>query len=332
MINHRPDTGRRRFAVACLLCVCCLSLLLTGCQTGPDGNWSFTMKNPFKSSKSLVERSKDSLSSLIAEKESDDPAAGFAQKMARARNMERSGKYEEARPIYERLIAEYPARYEPRHRLGVVADRQRRYREAQALYSEAIRLEPRDPDVFNDLGYCLFLQGKLEKAESALLKAVALSPANSRYRNNLGMVFGHQDRYEEALAEFRRAGSEADAYYNLAFVLATQEEVEDAKSCFRLALAADPTYSRARAALESFERYEEDPKGLADSGPVIENGIPWVPYVEGSESEGAGNVQPTSHTTQTNSAGMGPVARPSSQAQFRQARSESSRRMQAGME
>jgi len=331
MIHHRPHAGCRRFALVCLLCVCCLSVL-TGCQTGPDGSWSFTIKNPFTTGKSLVSRSKESLSSLIAEKKPEDPAAGFGQKMAQARNLERSGKYEEARPLYERLIAEYPGRYEPRHRLGVVADRQRRYREAQALYSEAIRLQPKDPDVFNDLGYCLFLQGKLEKAESALLKAVALSPADSRYRNNLGMVYGHQGHYEEALAEFRHAGSEADAYYNLAFVLATQEEVEDAKNCFRLALAADPTYSRARAALESFERYEEDPEGLADYGPVVENGIPWVPYVEGSESQGAGDVQATSHTMQTNRAGLGPASRPSSQSQFRRARSETSRRMQAGME
>lgn len=332
MINHPSHTSRRRFTPSRLLGACGLLLVLTGCTTGPDGNWSFTVKNPLKGTKALAEQSKQSLSSLIADRGTRDPAATFAQEMARARGLERSGKYEEVRPIYERLIAEYPDRYEPRHRLGVVADRQRRYREAQALYGEAIRLEPRDPDVFNDLGYCLFLQGKLEKAESALLKAVALSPADSRYRNNLGMVFGHQERYEEALAEFRHAGSEADAYYNLAFVLATQEEVDGAKNCFRLALAADPTYDRARAALESFERYEKDPEGFADNSPIVQDGIPWVPYVEGSEAEGAGDVQPASHTTQTNSAGVGPAARPGSQSHFRRARLESSRRMQAGVQ
>ena len=60
--------------------------------------------------------------------------------MASGRNLERTGKHEEARQIYERLVAGCPRRYEAYHRLAVVADRQRRHREAQALYSQAIRL------------------------------------------------------------------------------------------------------------------------------------------------------------------------------------------------
>ena len=327
MSNHRPRPNRRQSVLRSLLPACCLVALVSGCQTGPDGNWTLSVKNPVKGVQTLAKKSKDSLSSLVADKTPEEPANKFAQEMARARNLERAGKYEEARPIYEGLIADYPDRYEPRHRLGVVADRQRRYREAQALYSEAIRLEPNNPDVFNDLGYCLFLQGQLDKSESALLKSVSLSPADSRYRNNLGMVYGHQGRYEEALDQFRSAGSEADAYYNLAFVLAAKEEVEGAKNCFRLALAADPTYDRARAALKSFERFEKDPEGLTDNSPAMENGVPWVPYVEGSESQ-TDDVRTASHTSPSASSRSGPFRRFNSQGELRGAPTQASQDVQ----
>lgn len=187
-----------------------------------------------------------------------DPAAEFAQEMIRAKNLERSGKAPEARTVYERLITRYPDRYEPFHRLGVIADRERRFGEAQALFDEAIRRNPTNPDLHNDLGYCLYLQGQFDQAEAAVSHALRLNPTNPRYYNNLGMIYGHQRRYEEALAQFRRGGSEADAYYNLAFMLAAREDTEGAKKYFRLALQADPGYDQARQALEAIDRSGTD--------------------------------------------------------------------------
>ena len=187
-----------------------------------------------------------------------DSSPEFAQEMIRAKNLERSGKAHEARIVYERLITRYPDRYEPFHRLGVIADRGRRFGEAQALFDEAIRRNPTNPDLHNDLGYCLYLQGQFDQAEAAVTHALRLNPANPRYYNNLGMIYGHQRRYEEALAQFRRGGSEADAYYNLAFMLAAREDTEGAKKYFHLALQADPGYDQARQALAAIDRSGAD--------------------------------------------------------------------------
>src|SRR5690606_32125088 len=160
---------------------------------------------------------------------------------------------------------------------AVVADKQRRYREAQALYSEAIRLHGPDAELFNNLGYSFYLQGNLRKAEAAMLKAVALQPANPRFRNNLGMVYGHQGRHDLAMEQFRRAGSDADAYYNLAFVLASQDNVEGAKECFRRALAVDPAHERAGRALAAFQRSEQIPLDQLAQAPAGANGAQWIP-------------------------------------------------------
>ncbi len=294
-----------------------LVIQLTGCKSGPE-SWDLSIKNPFKS--------RTASSSDVAEKKKTDPGPEFAGQLTEGRNLEKSAKYGEARRVYQKLIVAYPERYEPYHRLGVVADRQKRYSEAQALYSQAIRREPRNPELFNDLGFCFFLQGNLEKAEGAMLKAVSLAPSNERYRNNLGMVFGHMERYEDALAEFRRAGSDADAYYNLAFVLTAKNRPKDASDCFRLALAADPDHEPARRALANFEQYKDSPEGSLGNRPIAENGIRWVPYTEGGESS-SGVRQTAMNRSTDNASRVVPSMRNSTQGELQKGRTFLSQRL-----
>ena len=213
------------------------------------------------------------------------PKLGFGEQLSKARGQESSGKYDAARRVYKKLIAEFPNQYEPYHRLAVVADKQRRHDEAQALYAQAIRIEPKNAELFNDLGYSYYLDGELGKSERAILKAVSLEPTNSRFRNNLGLVIGQQGRFSNAFTQFSTAGSKADAHFNMAFLFASNGEYEQAKRSLRLAVAFDPRHEAALKALESFERYESDPDAITEVGEFVKNGIRWVPYVEGDQQE-----------------------------------------------
>jgi len=318
MINrclHRvthPGRMRGLLALGCLLAV-------AACSGGCAGGRVFTGDGPPSKFDQLLQKSP-------SEKEKDLRPSDYLAELAKGRNLERAAKHDEARKIYERLIAGYPNRCDAYHRLGVVADHQRRHREAEALYTQAIRLKGNDSQLFNDLGYCLFLQGKLQKAESSLLKAVALRPSDARARNNLGLILGHLGRYEEALEQFRHGGSEGDAYYNLAFVRASREEVDEAKECFRLALAADPTHERARRALETFSQYENDPEGLEHLDAFVQDGVRWVPYIEGETAESSAAVEPVPHEVDLYSPETSPSTRPDTQSLLKRARSMMSRR------
>lgn len=302
-----------------LSCICAVLMLTTGCESGPNGNGfaktgnPFSgMKNPFSSKAAdkgsspepaMTAQNTEGESEAASGEKKAEADANFWSRLGDGRAAKEAGRYEEAREIYQKLLVQYPTRPEPYHELGVVADRQKRHREAEALYAQAIRRNPADPQVFNDLGYCYFLQGKLEKAESALLKAVAGSPANSKFRNNLGMVYGHQGRLEEALEAFRHAGSESDAQYNLAFVMASQADFDSAKARLQLALAADPTYDPARRALRSFEEYERNPSRVSE--PIVNDGTHWTPAVaagEGSQSVAdSGQVMAAAHQSAVSS-------------------------------
>ena len=234
------------------------ALSATGCSTFTGGPRSWTQ-------------------ALNAIARKPDP---FAVDMGEAIKAEDAGKPVEAKVIYERLIRDFPKRYEPHHRLAMVPDRQKRHREAQTHLAEAQRLAPEKTEIFNDLGYSFYLQGQLNKAESAIAKAVQAQPTNPRFRNNLGLVLGQQGRMEEAHQQFRQAGSEADAQYNMAFILASRNDMEGAKRCFRAALLVDPTYEKARKTLESFERFERDPEAAMAMADIMKDGVRYVPYIE----------------------------------------------------
>jgi Tfp pilus assembly protein PilF len=213
-------------------------------------------------------------------------AERLEQQLALGNSQEQACQWDKAREVYAELCKDYPESVVAKHRLAVVYDRLKRHTEAQRLYEEAQRSEPENAELVNDLGYSYFLAGKLEQASLAFERALELDPHNARFHNNLGMVHGHQGHYEQALARFRKAGSDADAYYNLAFVYASQEKHDEAKQAFQKALLADPTHEKARASLAAFERYERTPAELRDESDLLphDSDSRWVAYVEGESA------------------------------------------------
>jgi tetratricopeptide (TPR) repeat protein len=227
-------------------------------------------------------------------KQSAAPAKSNSE-LARGIALERRGDYDKARKLYEAMLQRDPQNIAAIHRLGIVADAQGRHVEAEKHFLAALRKEPRNAEYLSDLGYCYYLQGKLEPARQALTQATSLAPHEPRYHNNLGLVLGHLKDYDGAFAEFSAAGSEADAYYNMAFVFAAQDLSQEAKLCFQRALDADPKHHRAREALASFEEYDRTPAHLRDRRELADDGIRYVPYIEEGDVIAAGHdgqVQP----------------------------------------
>jgi tetratricopeptide (TPR) repeat protein len=225
---------------------------------------------------------KDSRSSS---KKAKDPAdSQVSIDLLRGRGLEQSGELDKARKLYESLRQQHPDNVEVVHRLGVVADAQRRHAEAEGMFLYVLQREPRNAEALADLGYCYYLQGQLTKAESALAKAVKIEPTNPRYNNNLGLVVGNQGRFDEALAHFQKGGTEADAYYNLAFLYASRNQADKAKECFLAALNEDPTHGKSREALRSFEEYERLPKHMQEDELLAEGRVKYVPYVEDGDA------------------------------------------------
>ena len=305
--------------LAALLCLC----LQPGCSTLSEAfkgkNDSGLAAKPGESALGLADASRSTSKQTAAKRLSD---AEYNAQVLQGKNLERVKKWEEARAVYEQLIAAQPDRYEAFHRLAVVADRQQRYSEAEALYSQAIRLSPANPELFNDLGYSFLLQNEFAKAEVAILKAVAIAPSNERYRNNLGLAYGFQGRYEEAMEQFRKAGSEADACCNMAFVFSQQGQAAQAEQYLQHAISRDPQHKAARKALESLYSTPE-----AGDDALLAQGVRrWESYEDYGQGEDSPvdaeqHVVQASHGVPSTAARVASFGRPTAQSHLRSARS-----------
>lgn len=174
--------------------------------------------------------------------------------VALGRSLEKQGQTAQAIAAYNEALRQDPTRADACLRLAILYNQEGKFQEALPLYQKALAGYPGNPDIFCDMGYGLYLQRRFGEAETSLRQALALAPAHTRAHNNLGLVLAHTDRWDEALAEFRRAGcSEADAQTNLAFALTLDNNWAEARRRYQKALTADASSSAARKGLHELD-------------------------------------------------------------------------------
>ncbi|MDA0834261.1 MAG: HEAT repeat domain-containing protein [Planctomycetota bacterium] len=166
-----------------------------------------------------------------------------------ARLREQDGQLANARDEYLKLYEKTPEDARVCHRLGIVSARMGNQLEAQRYFELATKLEPKNAEIWTDFGYMLLQSEKYQEAESALNEALRMQPKNSRALSNLGLTYGYQDRMEESFTAFRKAGSDAEAHANIAYIYLQMGKPDLATRHFSRALTLDPSIKPAGQAL-----------------------------------------------------------------------------------
>ncbi|MFO1040411.1 MAG: tetratricopeptide repeat protein [Planctomycetaceae bacterium] len=172
--------------------------------------------------------------------------------LSMARLMERHGKYDEAVKIYQEVLKSDPKNAAATHRLGIMAARRGEHKAALEFF-ETARKSGESAELLNDIGYTHYLTHDLQAAESALRAALQENSQFDAARNNLALVLAEQGRNDEALAEFRKTGTEAAALANLAFIQTKLGKLGDAEKNYHRVLELDPTHRPAAEALVQFQ-------------------------------------------------------------------------------
>jgi tetratricopeptide (TPR) repeat protein len=173
--------------------------------------------------------------------------------LSMARLMERHGKYDQALKIYQQVIEEDANNIVANHRMGILAVRRGEHQLALEHFEKAAKRDEPSAELLSDIGYTKYLTHDLEEAEKTLRAALKANPQLNVARTNLGLVLAEQSRDDEALVEFRKGTSEANALSNLAYIQTKLGRLAEAERNYHLALELDPKQRTAAEALVQFQ-------------------------------------------------------------------------------
>lgn len=182
------------------------------------------------------------------------PRLNASTYVAHGHLLEQQGECEQAANQYRLALQIAPDLLMARNRLGITLNKLGRHGEASAAFRAALERNPAAAFLHNNLGFSLYLEGRYEEAERALARAVQLQPLFRRAQMNHGLALAKLGRYDEALAAFGLAGSQADAYYNLAVLQTEAGRYADAARALQNALSLDPEFEDARVQLREVAR------------------------------------------------------------------------------
>lgn len=169
--------------------------------------------------------------------------------LARALEIHRAGRLDEAAAIYEQLLTEDPGNADASHLLGLVRLRHHDFDGAIRLIGDALARDPANPIYHGNLGNVLKDAGRPTEAIAAYRRALDIDPSYGEIHNNLGYLLQSSGKTEEAILHYRKAivlrPANHRAHYNLGNALFATGKSEEAVAAFREATRLSPDFTAA---------------------------------------------------------------------------------------
>jgi predicted O-linked N-acetylglucosamine transferase (SPINDLY family) len=175
--------------------------------------------------------------------------------------LHKTGKLEEARLIYEKLLIKDPNNFQLINLLGAISFQQKKFDDSIIQFKKAINLNSNHHALYNNLGAAYKETERYEDAIKNLKKAIELNPNYAEAYNNLGIVFKKKYQHKEAHNNYKKAielnPNYAEAYNNLASLYANIKNYKESIINFSKAIKLKNDYIDAyknRANIYSLDR------------------------------------------------------------------------------
>lgn len=196
----------------------------------------------------------------------DHPTGPIASELAvtLAKAAEQQGNIEAAREHLQKALTSIPGDVAILRHYGRLEDRQGRLADAEKLYQQAVASNPGHAGALNDLALCYARQNKLSESAQVLEQAIALRGDKPLYRNNIAKVLIELGEVERAKGHLVAAHGPAAGNFNLGQLLAASGKTRQAAIALEQAIASDPNFAPAKAALAKIQ-----PAAPQNSAPFV---------------------------------------------------------------
>ena len=133
-----------------------------------------------------------------------NPSVQPATLLAEALRRHHAGRVDEARALYEAVLAQEPDNAHALHFLGLIRWQSGDRDGGEALVRRSLAARPEAAEFHANLALCLHEAGRFDDAIAASRAALALAPDQVQALNNLGLSLKERGDYDEALACFDR--------------------------------------------------------------------------------------------------------------------------------
>ena len=185
-----------------------------------------------------------------------DPARKW---LAKAAELHRTGKFEEAEGIYRQILQRDPAHVEALRLLAQLAMRSEHYGQAEQLLQRAVESAPGYLAAWMDLSRAQLERLELEAALGSIERAAAMSPGSAIVQLHLANVLSRCGRHDNALEAYRRSAALKAAgpapWVGLGNTLKTIGRQGEAIEAYRHAVALRPGNSEAWWSLSNLKTF-----------------------------------------------------------------------------
>jgi predicted O-linked N-acetylglucosamine transferase (SPINDLY family) len=172
-----------------------------------------------------------------------DATTWFAQ----ALKLHQAGRLDDAKTLYEKILAADGAHFSALGNLGVILLQQGRHEEGARLLRRSLEINPNQPVAVNILGNALQLLNRLDEALASYERAIALNPDYAEAHYNRGNALQLLNRLDEALASYDHAlALKADffeAHSNRGIALEKMNRLDEALASYDRALALNANFA-----------------------------------------------------------------------------------------
>lgn len=175
------------------------------------------------------------------------------------------GHIDEARPAYERVLNDNPKSVEAILGLARIDQLSGRTTAAEEGFQKGLQLDGSNPVVLDAAGQFYQSEKDWTRAIQYYNSATLAAPTNATYRYNLAVALARTGQVDEARPHFVRSIGDAEADYNIGYILFDDEQYDRAERYFQTALVKNPSLEQATDMLAEIQSMQEDRLMLASA-------------------------------------------------------------------
>ncbi len=243
-----------------------LSLLGVGCAVLTAGGCATAPKSPF--AKKAQEPASTAVSGSGNFASNDGMKNPSKVYLAYGQWQEQMGQQAEARESYGKVLADHPKDVEALLGMARLDQAAGLMDDAELRLQKASKISPKDPRVLASYGNFYAAQQNWPRSIDKLQAAVKQAPDDPRYQFLLGVSLARSGDADQAYPYFIRAVGDAQAHFNIGYILYEQGDRAAGEKHFVQALALKPDLAPAQTMLDRIHHKQGDTmlvKGTEDA-------------------------------------------------------------------